>query len=471
MGRALNEGRDRTLTGRRAFCQALLRASVASLVSMSTVGGRRGIAYALGRIPVASRLSFSIPWPLERLDPHDSFDPIAALFAHAVADPVFSLDAGGDPYPALAAEPASVKGNRTFVKLRQGLITARGRPLLAVDVAFSIRRGQAAGGYAYWADLPFPALVRGDKFSLSFATTDAARISRTLASPLFAVVPRSFDPAQPDGTGGMRADFSAGRLILSRNTKAARGASYLGQVVVDQAPDLSASLRAFEGDSTDLGWLGAGLHTPRPGAVAFDAGSAGFVVLRTGNEAGAWGAPGVAQQIIDSVPRERLQHLGLGEMTAEAGRAIDWGGPRCDLYFPQGSAQLAEIAGIVALLISRPGHEVEARPLPWAELVRRRANGSYALMIHVVRAPGGPGLPALIALTAAVDPKAALDAQRHPPRLASFSPRALTRTLRLGVLGELRVTGAVAPGVFLAKGPEGWDLSSSYRTAGARRLP
>jgi peptide/nickel transport system substrate-binding protein len=205
--------------------------------------------------------------------------------------------------------------------------------------------------------------------------------------------------------------------------------------------------------------------------VPFDAGSAGFVVLRTGNEAGPWGAPGVAQQIIDGLPGERLQHLGLGDTTAEAGARIEWGGPRCELCYLQGSAQLAEIARVVASLISKPLHEVEPRPLPAAELSRRRTSGSYSLMIHTVRAPGGPGLPKLVALTTAVDPKSALDAERRPPKLASFAPKLLTRTLRLGVLGELRVTGAVAPDVFLAKGSEGWDLASSYRAPGAKRLP
>jgi peptide/nickel transport system substrate-binding protein len=54
---------------------------------------------------------------------------------------------------------------------------------------------------------------------------------------------------------------------------------------------------------------------------------------------------------------------------------------------------------------------------------------------------------------------------RRPPKLTSFAPRLLARTLRLGVLGDFRVTGAHAAGVHLARHPtgEGWDLGSSYR--------
>jgi peptide/nickel transport system substrate-binding protein len=70
-----------------------------------------------------------------------------------------------------------------------------------------------------------------------------------------------------------------------------------------------------------------------------------------------------------------------------------------------------------------------------------------------------------IALAAAVDARSALELMRRPPRLTSFDPRAVTRTLTLGVLGELRVMGAHAADVHLARNPtaQGWDLGSTYR--------
>jgi peptide/nickel transport system substrate-binding protein len=47
--------------------------------------------------------------------------------------------------------------------------------------------------------------------------------------------------------------------------------------------------------------------------------------------------------------------------------------------------------------------------------------------------------------------------------------RQLTSTLRLGVLGELRVAGGVSPDIMLAGGlpAPGWDLGASFR----RRKP
>jgi peptide/nickel transport system substrate-binding protein len=49
--------------------------------------------------------------------------------------------------------------------------------------------------------------------------------------------------------------------------------------------------------------------------------------------------------------------------------------------------------------------------------------------------------------------------------MATFDPRLVTRTLTLGVLGELRVVGAHAPDLYLARNQigEGWDLGGSYR--------
>lgn len=86
-------------------------------------------------------------------------------------------------------------------------------------------------------------------------------------------------------------------------------------------------------------------------------------------------------------------------------------------------------------------------------------------MLHVVRPLGPTGLATLAALTTAVDPRAALDIVRRPPRLSSFEPRSLTRTLRLGVIGELRIAGAHSVEVRLAKAAsgEGWDLGASHR--------
>jgi len=440
--------------------------AASALFTSLGVLSQSGDALALGRIPPVGKLALSLPWPVAAIDPHDLFDPAAALFGHALFDQLFAVEASGDPYPTLAAEAPLLEGANAVVRLREGLVTAKGRRLDARDALFSLQRARRGAALAWWGDLPAPALHPKNPLALVFATTDGLRLARTLSSPVFALVPRGFDPTRPDGTGAMAAETSAAHLVLRRNPNAARGASFLEEVTVEQAPDLLASLRSFEGNLTDVGWLGSGLHAPRPGAAPFDLGSAAWIILQTGAEAGPWAAPGVAQRLLDGLEPGRLQRFGLGPLPTPTGTA-EWGGKPCDLLVGEGSAYLEELARTLSSLLSRAGHAVNAKTLPAGEISRRRAAGAYSLLLGVVRPFAPTGVSTLVALGAASDTSSALELVHRPPRLATFAPRVLARTLKLGVLGELRVTGAHARGVYLAKNPtgDGWDLGASYRVS------
>lgn len=441
---------------RRQFLGAMAALAGASLVE------RR--AWALGRIPVSGKVTMALPWPTASIDPADPLDPTAALFAHAIADTVYAPDASGEPYPALAVDYPELSDKQTRVRLRPGLVSARGLRLDARDLIYSIERARLMGGSPWLSALPLPKAVKGDPLAVAFPTEDREAVVLALMAPTAALLPRGFSPSRPDGTGGMLAEPGPNRLVLTRNPNAARGASFLEEITVQRAGDLSTSLRAFEAHSTDIAWLGAGLHAPRPRSVPFDVGSAGWVVLQTGSEAGAWGAPGVAQQLADSLPRERLQHLGLGPLPRPSGEPR-WGGPSGPLFYEEGSAQLEEIARSVASILSSPGHELAAEPLSRSELKKRQRSGAFIAMLHTIR-PLGPleGPATLVALHAAVDPRLALDIVRRPPRLSNFAPRTLTRTLRLGVIGELRIMGAHSAEIRLASAANGgWDLPASHR--------
>jgi peptide/nickel transport system substrate-binding protein len=464
---------DRSLTRRDWLGSAL---------GVALAAAWRRDARALGRIPSTGKLALALPWPVATIDPHDQFDAAAALFGSSLFDQLFALEPSGDAYPTLAADAPVAQGAKTIVRLREGLVTAKGRKLDARDLAFSLDRARRGAALAWWGDLPLPSLVPKDPLALAFATTDGVRLARTLSSPFFALVPRGFDPKAPDGTGAMAAETSGTRLILRRNPNAARGGSFLDEVVVDQAPDLLASLRSFEGNVTDIGWLSSGLHAPRPGSAPFDLGSVAWIVLQTGSEAGPWGAPGIAQRLLDGLDPGRLQRFGLGPLPPASSLGAEWGGKPCELLVVEGSAYLEELARTLSSMLSRPSHEVTVKTVPGPELARRRASGAFSLMLGIARPlAGGPkaapnnenagapsnanGAATLVSLAAAADPASGLEVMRRPPRLASFAPRLVTRTLKLGVLGELRVTGAHAPDVHLAKSPsgDGWDLASSYR--------
>src|SRR5262249_20535278 len=156
------------------------------------------------------------------------------------------------------------------------------------------------------------------------------------------LLPRAFSPTTPDGTGAFRAEVSATEIVLTRNLNAARGASFLDAIDVRRADDLKSSLRAFEAERSDIGWLGLGLPQPRRGAIRFDLGAVAWIVLATGTEAQSFGAPGVAQRLADALPAERLAHLGLGALPVASGDAA-WGGPPTDLVV-EDAPHLVEIA-------------------------------------------------------------------------------------------------------------------------------
>jgi peptide/nickel transport system substrate-binding protein len=423
-------------------------------------------AHAMGRTPLGGKITLHVPWPVSSIDPHDLRDPAAALFGSAIADPVYAVDPTGYPYPTLAVGLPVREAGETIVHLREGLRTARLAALDARDLVASVERARARGAGAVLADIPRPLLRKGDPLAVVFGNAEPLHVARALASPMVALLPRRFNPAAPDGTGAFRADVSPSGLILMRNLNAARGASFLDAIEVAPSDDLRTSLRAFEAERDDLGWLGLGLHGERKGAVRFNLGSAAWVVLVVGPDAGSAGSPGGAQQIVNAIPPERLAHLGLGQLPPASGDPT-WTGPPTELYADDASPHLVEVARAVAPVLSSAGHEITVALLPRAEIARRRVSRK-TLSIDLVR-PLGPGPHhALMALATAEDPARGRDIGRTPARGTPAAPaRSLTGLLRVGVIGDMRIMGGAVPDLVLAHGAsgEGWDLGASYRRA------
>lgn len=424
MGDRVNRRADRL--ARRALLQALLAS---------------GAAQALGRTPVGGSLRLVVPYALDQLDPHSANDPFSALFAPAIADTLFARAPNGQPYPTLALGMPEAAGGKLELKLRPALVTAAGKRIDARDVVFSLVRARSQGGAALLASLPAPALARNDLTTVYFTGADATELAEALASPTTAIVPRGFSPASPDGTGAFSAKLGNGTLVLSENPSAARGAAFLDRIEVRSARDLSDSLRAFETGQADVGWLGAGLYKPRAASVRFQGDTFGWVVLRTGKDAGRWGAAGIAQALLDRIPRERLSHLGLALPAQSRQSSMTWGGGDAELLVRDGSAQLVQTANTLASLLSVAGHVLTPRALGAAELDERRKSGRYVLLLDFVRAVGPPGKATLLALLAAARP----ELTSKPPKLPSYEPEVIARTLPLGIVGGLRVEGAHLP--------------------------
>lgn len=435
-------------------------------MSQSRVPGRLGrraflaltgfclAARGLGRTPRGGVLRLSVPWPVGALDPHAIYDACAALFGAAVAEPLFALDARGRPYPTLAACAPERGTKGAVLRLRPFLKSARGRPLDGRDLIYSWQRarGRAAAGLLGPFGEPFH--DRDDGLAVVVPGAEPEALALALSSPVTALVPRGFDPRRPDGTGPFTATPGRDHLRLDRNAFAARGAPWLDAIEVKRATDLADALRAFEAGEVDVGWLGRGLHRPRAGATDFVGPSLGWATLWTGRGAGTWGAPGVAQRLLDGIDPARLDHLGLGALPPAQG-AARWGGDPAVVLVRDDAPQLARIAGAITSALGQPGHELTVERRPSSELERRRRDGDFALMVELVRAIGTGAQLAQLALLAAADPAMA----RRPPRTATANVRVVGRTLPLGVIGEVGVRGAETGRI---RGLPTWDFGSMF---------
>lgn len=417
-------------------------------------------ARALGRTRYGGSVEFSVPWSLASMDPHDLGDPVAALFGTATFDSLYALDAKGTLVAALAESMPTLENGTPRVKLRTGLRTAHGVGLDARDFIASIARAARMGAAALLAPFPAPTVNAADPSTLVFAKGDRNRLARALASPLTAIVPRSFDPAKPDGTGAFMASFGGSKLTLAQNLYAAMGASFIESIDVSSAPDLTTSLRDFEAEKDDVGWLGSGLYGTRAGSVPFDLGRAAWVVLQTGAALGSSADPGAAQALVDALPSARLAALGLGALPAGSA-STTWDGPPCDLIYDRSSAHLGEIATTLASILSAPGHEVTARGTSRADVDRRRTTEAV-LSIGVARPIGPTPLDAWLTLTTHDDPSAAVTSGNVLPKAASLPARTLTKSMRTAVLGEVRVTGGTLPTLqWATEFGGGWSLRRS----------
>ena len=413
-------------------------------------------AFAKGRSPIGGRVSFRMPWPVTNVDPHRLDDPMAAFFGEALFDTLYAKD--GDTFTASLAEgDPEPDGPSLRVKLRAGLRTGKGASIDPRDVVASLARARNAGAKGWLADIGQP---RADGRSLVFPVKDSARLVRALAAPICAIVPSAFSPDAPDGTGPFRFTTRGDASVLSRNPNAARGPAFLEEVSVRAASNREASLRSFEAGTDDIGWHGLGIGGERRDAKAFDVGAAGFAVLYTGKDASDWDAPGVAQRVADAVLPSRVKEFNLGaDWTADASQG--WGGPATSIIVRDDAPWLVDLANAVAILISRPGHEVTVKSV--SDLAARRSARNFGLCLDLVRPVTAGSFGAMMAFTTADNPNHAGDVMLHPPKVGEVSVRTLTRTLRCGVIGEIRIQGGRANDLHLPTGSLAWDLGAATR--------
>ena len=406
---------------------------------------------ALGRTAYGGRLRLAVPWPIAGLDPSALSDGFSALFAGAVFDALYALDSTGSPYPTLADGLPGKLGAGCKVTLRPGLRSGAGKPLAAADVIASVARARSRGALGLLGELESPKPIASEPLSVAFPSSAPDAVARALASPLVPLVPRGFSPLAPDGTGAFRVELGPGRALLTRNLNAARGAAFLDAIEVSAVTDLAELLRGFESAASDVGWFGTGLYRAVKDAVAFEAPRYAFAVLHAGKAAGAWGAPGTLQALLDAVPAQQLAHLGLRGLPARVSGSERWGGPAGGIAVLAGAPQLVAVARALASTLSTPGHELHVAEKSADELQALRESRQFALPVDVVRVAGSTPRELELLLRTAASPEAA----KRAPKTASLQPRELGRQLSLGVVGELAVYGARRAQLV---GLESWQL-------------
>jgi peptide/nickel transport system substrate-binding protein len=176
----------------------------------------------------------------------------------------------------------------------------------------------------------------------------------------------------------------------------------------------------------------------------------------------------MAQSLADGVPYPTLAPLMVGPAWDPS--SAQWAGPPSELLVRDDAPWLIEVARAVAVSASTPSHEVVVNPRPVGEIARRRVTRAFALMLDVA-CPAGPGdMGTLLGLATADDAASAVALARHPPR-GSLTARTLTRTMRIGVVAEIRLQGGLAPDIVLPPSPwgRGVDWGNAFRMrAGAR---
>jgi len=402
--------------------------STLAALGMTALGARP--ARAVERVIYGGQVRLVLPTSTASLDPHDPEDLTAALLGPNVFEPLFARSASGQPYPTLADGLPTVEGGRILVRLRPELTSARGRALTSTSVVASLVRARRA--LPLLAELGTPRAEGQLGFSLP--SGDPHLVAQRLSLAATAIVPGDFRPESPQGSGAFAVTQVGRELTLKRNPNASRGGALLARVDVVRA-ELSDCLRAFEGGTSDLGWLGNGLHQPRAGAVPFQLQVLGWVVVLGGKGLGKLRAPGVLQAALDATKSRALDSLGY--QRAPTASSLDFPGRDLIVACPDDCPQLAATATALGEAWSSSRSRVTVEREGRADLAARRRSGDFDVMLTFIATLEQTARDVHAALLVA-------EGVSVPAQFIAETPMRLARRLNLGVLGALAPHGATS---------------------------
>ena len=259
------------------------------------------------------------------IDPHRIDDATAAILGERALRAALRArtEGGGDRPRARRVGPRADARRPPRRDPRAGIRTARDRPIdardaLCVDRARAHRSARAAGS---------PTSRRrtlDGRGALVFPTARRRRSSsRALAVAARRHPPRELLPRAP------RRHRALPRRSPRRRARPRRAARARPTVPRSStrsscalSPDLAAPLRAFEAGEDAIGWLGSGLHEPRPGAKPFDFGAVAWADPSHRARGGHAGTRRESRSASPTASRyARVAYLVLGAAVADAERA------------------------------------------------------------------------------------------------------------------------------------------------------
>lgn len=411
-------------------------------------------AWARRRLRYGGRAQFSLPLATTSLDPHDPEDLTSALFGSSCFEPLYARSASGKPYPTLAESLPTLEKNRLTIRLRPDLVTARGEAISAERVVASLAR--SAGRLPYLKSLG-GARTEGAG-ALSFPAGDPEALALRLALPGSALVGSKFNPRAVDATGAFRARLDASGIVFERNPNAPRGGALLDRVTLSTAT-LSESLRSFEAGTSDVGWLGAGLHEARRDGAPFRLNALGLVVALAGKRQARFFSEGVLQAALDGAEIPTLPSLGVTRENKPGARFIP---PRASILCARECPQLVEIARSIAEAWSNGSSTIDLDIVPRDTFDARRAAGDFDLLVTFLQTSELSTSDVHLSLVALAG------APLPTGNFVAEAPARLARRLRLGVVGQFAPTGFVDPELAGLVRAGKMDLSQLERVTPAR---
>lgn len=396
---------------------------------------------------------FKWPWPVRAPDPHALGDLAAALLAATLYPPLYVRAVDGMLEPRLAlAGPKEIK-NGLRIDLVPGL-----RPS---DVLASIAAAKSRGARLALRDVPVPR-VEGEQSVAFPGYLDPDGLMRRLATPLAGIA--RIEPRRVLPTGGwdlsVKDRESTTALEVTRRPVAAAvgvpppGLPRLGRFEVEGVVDLARSLRTFERFESEVSYLADGLFAPRPGARPMDLGPLAYVGLRAGTEVPELQQRGAVQRIVESLPADRLGHLGFlrrGHVAPESAAASDVAALAPNVAVVARVSQPLLVAAAEILARELGGI---ARVLDDATFARVEAEGRFPLLLDVVRPIDETAEGAAVALATFGG--------------ATFAPKAGATPQLVGLDGsaalgwEIALLGAQASHVWIPRASfGGFDLATA----------